>query len=111
MISAQDDVEFISEGKQRLRQFQIEVGNEQFSRMCRARMKNGILAKQGIAREIHLRNQPLSKLMSEEREMNMRGSPSIVVIAPRIGTRFDGIKMIPSLLVCQGSSCSIEIGV
>src|SRR5271157_2639114 len=78
----------------------IELADEAVARrLIGNRQKDRVEIEQRIAREIHLRDEPLGKAGAEKREVNVVRPPGIVVIAPGIGAGLDRGEPIPTLAV------------
>jgi len=72
-------------------------------------LKMGIKRQEWIARKKHLRNQPRRKCRTEQRKMNMRRPPGIVMIAPWIFSRTNGHEAIASFGVGYDPPASREV--
>ena len=59
------------------------------SRVRARRVEDRVLREQRVAREVHLRHQPLGERAPEDREVDVRRPPGVVVVAPRIGAGLD----------------------
>ncbi len=55
----------------------------------RDRVEDRVLGEQRVVREVHLGHQPLGERAPEQREVDVRGPPGVVVVAPRVGARLD----------------------
>src|SRR6476620_324693 len=83
VAAAQHDVEPIAQRLLGNGHFPIELGDEPPSRALIGNARvHRIVFEQRIAGEIHLRDQPRRYRTAEQRKMNMRGAPCVVVIAP-----------------------------
>src|ERR1700676_3270347 len=95
--SAQNYIETVA---QRLRgngRLPIEHRNKPVARFLIVRaIENGVVRNQRIARKIHLRYQTRGKRRTEERKMNVRRPPRIIVISPRIFARTNRHESIPA---------------
>ena len=81
---AQDDVEAIGETVERGRGIEIErCGQPIHCSGIRNGVGDGIVSKQGIALEIHLRDQSLCPSGAEQREMDVRRPPTVGKIPER----------------------------
>src|SRR5262249_41157818 len=71
----------------------------------------GVEPEKGIAREIHLCNEPRQKRRSEQGKVNMSGTPCVGMIAPRIGAGLDAHETIAPFLIGHSAAgaCKIRI--
>ena len=53
------------------------------------RVEDRVVGEQRVVREVHLRDESLGECPTEQREMDVRRTPGVVVVAPRIGARLD----------------------
>ena len=53
-----------------------------------------------VAREIHLRDQPLLKVDADDRKMDMSRAPGVEVVAPRVRAGADGRERIHAISIC-----------
>jgi hypothetical protein len=60
-------------------------------------------------REIHLRHEARDEGMAEHRQMDMRGTPGVVVIAPGIGARLDGDETVVAGGIAHGAARAGEV--
>ena len=67
----------------------------------RDRVEDRVLEEQRVAREVHLRHQPLRERAAEEAEVDVRGPPRVGVVAPRVGARADRDEAEVALVVGQ----------
>src|SRR5205823_3722459 len=89
--AAEDDVPRVAERPFRRRRPEVEPGDEQRPRPRIAhRVEDRIEREEGIAREVHLRDEALRESTAEDREVDVRGTPGVLVVAPRIRARLDG---------------------
>jgi hypothetical protein len=72
---------------------------------------DGAAVDQGIALEIHLRDQALTEGMAEDREMDMHRPPVIRAIGPRIGAGADRHELVTAVFVRQRAPAPAEIRV
>jgi len=61
--------------------------------------------------EIHLRDQARQHARAEQRKMDMRRAPRIVVVRPRVGAGLDGLELVPALGVGDGTPGAGEVRV
>src|SRR6185436_2383825 len=88
--AAQHDIEAISQCPVRLRQREVELRYEAKARaLVGNRLVHRVVRAERIAGEIHLRDEPRRHRVPEEREVNVRGTPGVVVVATRIGAWLD----------------------
>src|SRR5438552_18965702 len=90
VAAAQDDVEAIAQRVLGSGVVPVEVGDQALAcpLVCGA-VEDRIEGQQRIAGKIHLRYQAREKRAAEQREVDVRGTPGVVVIAPGISTRLD----------------------
>src|SRR5450631_603301 len=75
--------------------FPVEMRDQALARLVvRNAVVHRVVRQQRIARKIHLRHQPLHQTQSEQREVQVRGPPGVVVIAPWIRRGLDGDKAV-----------------
>src|SRR5690348_10322234 len=95
MLSPQYDVEFVSESIFRLSAFDIEARDETLSGLLvRDAVEDRVERLQGIAGEVHLGDQTRKNARAKERQMDVCGSPSVVVIPPGVRSRFDAAELV-----------------
>src|SRR2546423_4634024 len=75
------------------------------------RLQDRVVSEQWIAGKVHLRDQPLDERGTEQREVDMRGTPSVHVVTPRIGARLDRGEAVSTLIVSQATSDTRETGI
>ena len=66
---------------------------------------------QGIAREVHLGDQPLLERLPEEREVDVGRAPSVGMVPPRIGARLDRHKAEGAIVAGETPAQAREVGV
>src|SRR4051812_31308157 len=110
VLAAQHDVEAVAQRPFGLGVLQIERRDHPRPRLLvRHRIEDRVERKQRVGREIHLRHQSRDEGMAEHREMNMRGTPGVVVIAPGIGAGLDGDEPVVAGGIAHRAACSGEI--
>ena len=110
--AAQHDVEAIAERELGRCCFPIKCGHESIVRsLVRRAVENRIECQQRIAGEVHLRHQACRECGPEQRKMDVRGPPRVVLIAPRVSAGLDGDKAIAALGVAESAAKSGEIGI
>ena len=70
-----------------------------------------VVRQQRIAREVHLRHHAREERLAEEREMDVRRPPGVVVVAPGILARADGDEAVAALGVGDGAPGAGEVRV
>ena len=70
-----------------------------------------IVLEQRIAGEIHLRHEPRRERRPEQRKMDVRRPPRVVVVAPRILAGLDRDEAVAALGVGQRAAAAGEIGI
>jgi hypothetical protein len=89
----------------------VELRNQSVAGSFIGALKDGVVGEQRIAREVHLRHQPAEDALAEERVMDMRRTPGVPVIAPRIRSRLDGKKGVAAVRVRERAPAAGEVGV
>src|SRR5438067_7467259 len=85
-VAPKHNVPLVGERPVRYGRLGIEARYEPLAAgLMRDRLQDRIPHYQRVAREIHLRHQATSEQVAEEREMDVRGSPGVRVILPRVG--------------------------
>src|SRR5207247_10958671 len=62
-------------------------------------------------REVHLCDEPAREGRSEQREVDVRRPPGVVVVAPRVRARLDGDEAVFAAVVGEASARTREVGV
>ena len=75
------------------------------------RLGDRVQVEQRVARKVHLGNQTLSERGSENREVDVGRTPSIVVITPRVGAGLDGQEAIRAVRLGQATAHPDEVRV
>src|ERR1700685_2425703 len=110
LAAAQNDVESKTKRPFGLRDLQIKSRNQPLPGLFNGYLLiNRVVGQKWVAGEIHLSDQARNECGSEERKMNVRRTPCIVVVFPRVRTGFDGNKLIAAGGIGQGSSRTTEI--
>ena len=65
----------------------------------RDRVVDRVLPEQRVAREVHLGDQPLGEGPAEQAEVDVRGAPRVVVVAPRVRAGLDGEELVAAQAV------------
>ena len=73
--------------------------------------KIGSRPNSGSPGEVHLRDQPLGERGPEQREVDVRRTPGVVVVAPRVGARLDRREAVAALVVGQRAAAAGEVRV
>src|SRR6266403_2210101 len=108
--TSQHDIKTIAKRPLWLCGFQIELRNHPLPRLFIWHgLKDWIEGKQGIAWEIHLRNQSRDKGSAKNREVNVGGAPGIVVIQPGISARLDRYETISPIFVRKCASAAGKV--
>src|SRR5450830_694922 len=90
VASAQHDVELVAEHLVVDGFIQAEARDQTLAcSLVRNALENRVVFKQRIAGEIHLRHQALRIHVAEHREVDVRRTPCLVMVAPRIRARLD----------------------
>ena len=75
------------------------------------RAEDRVVGEQRVAGEVHLGDQPLGERRAEHREVDVRGPPGVVVVAPRVGARLDGDEPVAAVVVGEAAAGAGEVGV
>src|SRR5689334_5226573 len=95
MLSAQYYVELVRQGICRLSPFNIEARDEALSSpLVRDTVEDRVERLQGISGEVHLGDQARKNARAKERQMDVSGAPSVVVIPPGVRSRFDAAELV-----------------
>src|SRR6185503_9549341 len=73
------------------------------------RVENRVERLQWIAGKVHLRDEPREKAGADDREVNVRRTPGVVMIAPRVMSWLDRHEPIAALFVGKGPAGSREV--
>src|SRR5688500_9387611 len=91
VLAAQHDVPPVAERPLGHGGVQVEPGHHRLAGLRVAdRVEDRVVGAQRVAREVHLGDQPLGERGAEQREVDVRGPPGVVVVAPRVRARLDG---------------------
>ena len=108
--AAENNVEMISQRMTGHRCVPVEERDQALARVFIGNaVKNRIERQQRISRKIHLRDQAREQSGTEEREVNVRGAPSIRMILPRVRARLYRDKTITAFPISQHASAAREI--
>src|SRR6266700_6875247 len=112
VASTQNDVELVAQRPLRLGGGQVKVGDQTLPRLFVAYgLKDRVESKQGIAGEVHLRNQARGKGRPKQRKMYVRRTPGVVMVLPRIRAGLDGHKTIAAVFVRKRAARAAEVGI
>ena len=73
--------------------------------------KIGSYVEQRVAGEVHLRDEPLGERAPEDREVDVRRSPGVLVVAPRVGAGLDRDEAVAALVVGEAAAGAGEVRV
>jgi hypothetical protein len=109
---ADHDIKSEAEGVLTHGGFPVEIGDQAVTRFfIGSAIKNGIERQQRVAGKIHLGDKASGEGRTEHREVNMRGTPGVVMIAPRIRTGTNSDETEVAMFVGQGMTAPLEIGI
>ena len=95
----------------RLGQADIEGRDETLPRLLIGyRVEDRVQREQRVGREVHLGDQPLGERAAEQREVDVRRPPGVVVIAPRVGPRLDRDEPVPAERVRHAARLAVKFG-
>jgi hypothetical protein len=75
------------------------------------RLVDRVEGVQRVARKVNLRDHPLGELGAEQREVDVRRPPGIVMVVPRVRTGLDGREGVPARVVGQAAAGAREVRV
>src|SRR5256885_12565991 len=105
VAAPEHDVELVGERVFGDRVLPIERRDEPLARLfVLDAHEHRVVIEQRIAGEVHLRDKPLYQRLAEERKVNVRRPPGVVMVAPRELPRPDGHEAVPALLVGEETS-------
>src|SRR5271155_2919326 len=110
--STKHDVKPVAQRLRRNGGFPIELRNKPVPRLFIVRaVEDRIEGNQRIALEIHLRHKPRRESRAEQRKMNVRRPPGIVVISPRIFPRPNCDEAIAAIGIRHRMPATSKVGV
>ena len=68
------------------------------------RLEDRVVREERVAGEVHLRHEPLGERPPEDREVDVRRPPGVVVVAPRIGAGLDRDEAVAAVVVGQAAA-------
>src|SRR5205807_3865241 len=74
-------------------------------------VEDRVVWEERVAWEVHLRDKALGKGASHQREVDVRGTPGVVVVAPGVGARLDRRERVAPLIVGDAATGAVEVGV
>src|SRR5918997_473453 len=86
----------------------VEPADRQVARTLGDRVEDRVLEEQRVVREVHLGDQALGERPAEEREVDVRRPPGVVVVAPGIGTGLDRRELVAALVVGHDPAEPVE---
>src|SRR5215470_11926473 len=85
LAAAKDDVEAVAEGAVVQRRLPVVAGDEPVARhRVGDAGEDDVVGEERVALEVHLRDEPLRERDAEQREVDVRGPPGVVVVAPGV---------------------------
>ena len=110
-VAADHEVEPVAERPLRLCQAEVERRHHALPRArVGNRLQHRIVRKQRIVGEEHLRDQPRQERRAEDREMDVRRTPGVRMVSPRIGAGLDRRETVASLGVGLGRPAPVKFG-
>ena len=108
----EDDVEFVAKGVIADGGVPVELGDEAVARrFIGDAIEYRIVREQRVAGKIHLRDHAGGESRTENGEVNMRGAPGVVVIAPGIRAGANGYEAKISFLIGEHVAGAGEVGI
>src|SRR5215211_2945006 len=112
LTATEHDVEPEAERPVGLGQRHVEGADETRSRQLVAhRVEDRVEREERVVREVHLRDEALCERTSEEREVDVGGTPCIRVVPPGVDARLDGDEPVPAVLIREAAPRPREIGI
>src|SRR6516164_2471145 len=109
---AQDNVEPVPKGMFRHSGFPVEHGDEPVACFfVRRAVEDGVKRQKRVAGKIHLGDQSGDKGGTEERKVNVRGAPGVVMVLPGVLSGTNGHESIVAIRIRQRVAASGEIRV
>ena len=100
--SDEHEIELVAEGVIADSGVPVELRDQAVARGFIAdAIENGIVRQQRVAGKIHLRDETGGERRTENGEMNMRGAPGVVMIAPGIGAGANGDEAKISVFISE----------
>src|ERR1700676_2267835 len=110
IAAAQDHIELVAERMLRHRRVDIESCDQPRTRVrIGDAVEDRIDREQRVAREIHLRDEPRGEARAEQAEMDVSGTPCVVMIAPWIRARLDRREAIDALAIGHNAAIAREM--
>src|SRR5919106_2279199 len=75
------------------------------------RVEDRVLEEERVAREVHLRDEPRRESRAEQRDVDVRRSPCVGMVLPRIRSRLDRDEAVASVVVGDAAAGAAEVGV
>ena len=112
VAAADDDVEAVAERPVGLRQVLVELRHQPVARGGGGdRLEHRVDGEQRVAREVHLRHEPLGERAAEQREVDVVRPPRVRVVGPRVGAGLDGDEAVPAVGVGERPPGAREVRV
>src|SRR5918995_1576564 len=87
----------------------VEPADRQRPGGLRDGVEDRVLEEQRVVREVHLRDQALGERPAEQREVDVRRPPGVVVVAPRVGAGPDRQELVAALVVGHPPAQAVEV--
>src|SRR5680860_1129689 len=111
-LAPQDDVEPEAEGPLRLRRRVVVRRDHPLpGRRIADGVEDRVLGEQRVVREVHLGDEPLGERTAEQREVDVRRPPGVVVVLPGVGAGPDRHEAVVALGVGQRAAHPGEVRV
>src|SRR5699024_12638713 len=111
VLAAQDDVELVAQCPVFAGLVIVEDRDHALTLALWHRVKDWVLEEHWIIREVHLSDQALTELATVQREVDVRWAPCIVVVAPWVGARLDGIEAVVTFSISQATGDTLKVWV
>src|SRR5882724_9118891 len=112
VAATQNDVELVAERPFRLGHVEVETRNQPLAgTLIWNGLEDRIVCHQRIIGKIHLRDQTRDQTRPKQRKMDVRRTPGIRVVAPRIGARLDGDEPVVPFVIGARAAGASEVRV
>eukprot|EP01022_Parablepharisma_sp_SALTPOND_P016942 TRINITY_DN2599_c0_g3_i6.p1 TRINITY_DN2599_c0_g3~~TRINITY_DN2599_c0_g3_i6.p1 ORF type:complete len:1173 (+),score=341.22 TRINITY_DN2599_c0_g3_i6:1282-4800(+) len=112
VAAAQDDVEYVAEHLVVHRFVQREARDQALAgSLVGDALEDRVVVEQRVVGEVHLRHQALRIDVAEQREVDMRRAPGLVVVAPGIRAGLDADETIAAFVIGEHLAEAGEVGV
>ena len=75
------------------------------------RVEDRVIRKERVVGEVHLCHQPLRERATEQREVDVRGTPGVVMVAPGVRSGTDRRELVAAVVIGLGAPGALEVRV